>query len=847
MQAHVLKRLLRILTSSVSVLILASCGQGDGPQPIAGTPATPLPDLPPGYCDGINFEILCAPPTIVNFNGGATTIIDNPDASGINDSDKVAQMQKFPDEVFGGTKFELGDAIDFSKGEAYTIKVWSPRGVDVLFKLEETGNPGGGFAATVNHSGAGTWEELCFSFAGQNVPPPVTALTIIFDNGEMGAADTDPNNWTFYYDDIMQVASCGGGGGAEPDVAAPTPTDDPADVISIFSDAYTDVAGIDYNPDWGQATVVTQVDIAGDNTLKYAGLNYQGTDFSGNPQDVSGMESLHVDFWTADSTALSVTLISAGPVEATYTFAVATDTWVSVDIPLTTFAGIDLTGVIQLKFDGDGTVFLDNLYFVDGGAPAPTEPVVAAPTPTADAANVISLFSDAYTDITGVDYNPNWGQATVVTTESVAGNDTLKYAGLDYQGTDFSGNAQDVSGMDSLHLDFWTADSTALNVFLISSGPTEVAYALTVTPNTWVSVDIPLTAFAGVNLADIIQLKFDGNGTIWFDNLYFESSGPPPTEPVTAAPTPTEPEANVISLFSDAYTDIAGIDYNPGWGQATVVTTESVAGNDTLKYAGLDYQGTDFSGNAQDVSGMNSLHLDFWTADSTALNVFLISSGPTEVSFALTVTPHTWVSVDIPLTEFAGVNLADIIQLKFDGNGTIWLDNLYFSTAGGGGGPSGELAVNGDFETGDLTGWTTFDNGGTIEVSNPGAGGSANAGHMNVTIPGNPTLKQANLAAGSLTPGQQVTVSFDWKGTDANGGVVDAVLFSELSGGGVSQTDAILSGGGFPADWTTVGPLDITIGPDVSGGITLQITAICGGAAGCNSDIFIDNVSIVVP
>jgi len=635
-------------------------------------------------------------------------------------------------------------------------------------------------------------------------------------------------------------------GPTEPAVAAPTPTEPAGNVISVFSDAYTDIAGVDYNPDWGQATVVTQVDIAGDNTLKLAGLNYQGIDFSGNAQDVSGMDSLHLDFWTADSTALNVFLISSGGVETAYALSITPNTWVSTDILLTEFAGVDLTDVIQLKIDGDGTVFLDNLYFVGSGGAA-TEPVVAAPVPTEAAGNVISLFSDAYVDIAGIDYNPNWGQATVVTQVDIAGDNTLKLAGLNYQGIDFSGNAQDVSGMESLHLDFWTADSTALNVFLISSGPVEVAYTLTVMPNAWVSVDIPLTAFAGVDLADVIQLKFDGNGTVFLDNLYFTNGGgQPATEPVVAAPTPTEPEANVISLFSDAYTDIAGIDYNPGWGQATVVTTESVAGNDTLKYAGLDYQGTDFSGNAQDVSGMNSLHLDFWTADSTALNVFLISSGPTEVSFALTVTPHTWVSVDIPLTEFAGVNLADIIQLKFDGNGTIWLDNLYFSTAGGGGGPSGELAVNGDFETGDLTGWTTFDNGGTIEVSNPGAGGSANAGHMNVTIPGNPTLKQANLAAGSLTPGQQVTVSFDWKGTDANGGVVDAVLFSELSGGGVSQTDAILSGGGFPADWTTVGPLDITIGPDVSGGITLQITAICGGAAGCNSDIFIDNVSISV-
>jgi hypothetical protein len=206
--------------------------------------------------------------------------------------------------------------------------------------------------------------------------------------------------------------------------------------------------------------------------------------------------------------------------------------------------------------------------------------------------------------------------------------------------------------------------------------------------------------------------------------------------------------------------------------------------------------------------------------------------------------------VDIPLTAFAGVDLANVIQVKIDGNGTIFFDNLYFTTRGGGGGPAaGELTTNGDLESGDLTGWTTFLNGGSITVvadNGPSAAGTS-AVNVNVTIPGNPTLKQANLAAGQLTPGQQVTVSFDWKGTDAIGGVVDAVLFSELAAGGVSQMDQILSGNGFPANWTTVGPLNINIGPDVSGGITLQITAICGGDAGCVSDIFIDNVSISVP
>jgi hypothetical protein len=217
-----------------------------------------------------------------------------------------------------------------------------------------------------------------------------------------------------------------------------------------------------------------------------------------------------------------------------------------------------------------------------------------------------------------------------------------------------------------------------------------------------------------------------------------------------------------------------------------------------------------------------------------------------------------WYQVQIPLSDFAAniaANSGFLLgpQGEQAGPFTMLLTDIGFSGTAGGGvncGPVGNdfAAANGDFELGNLDCWTTFNNGGTIAVvadNGPSSPGTS-AGRLNVTIPGNPTLKLANLGAGTLTPGQQVTVSFDWKGTDANGGVVDVVLFSELSGGGVSKTDQILGGGGFQANWTKVGPLNLTAGADVSGGVTLQITAICGGVAGCVSDVFIDNVSIVI-
>lgn len=151
-----------------------------------------------------------------------------------------------------------------------------------------------------------------------------------------------------------------------------------------------------------------------------------------------------------------------------------------------------------------------------------TDPVVAAPAPMADAANVISVFSDSYTNVSGTDLNPNWNQSTVVTEVSIEGNNTLKYENLNYQGIEL-GSSQDVTTMKSLHLDYWTADASALAVSLISTGPQENSYDMAVEKGKWVSVDVPLTAFTVPSLDDIIQLKFDGSGTVYLDNIYFTS------------------------------------------------------------------------------------------------------------------------------------------------------------------------------------------------------------------------------------------------------------------------------------------------------------------------------------
>ena len=87
------------------------------------------------------------------------------------------------------------------------MKVWASRSVPVLFKFEGLNQE-----RTVNHSGSGTWEELCFDFTGSTAGPVTSQITFIFDNGVVGDAAGDPNNWTFYYDEIEQAADCSSGG-----------------------------------------------------------------------------------------------------------------------------------------------------------------------------------------------------------------------------------------------------------------------------------------------------------------------------------------------------------------------------------------------------------------------------------------------------------------------------------------------------------------------------------------------------------------------------------------------------------------------------------------------------------
>ena len=199
----------------------------DGPGTTAGTfywdeikqevaAATAKPEMP------INFE---ANNLDYTWNGFGSSdfgpipagVIANPDASGINTSGKVVEIEKLSGaQVWAGASMDLAGPVNFANGTTIKVKVWSPRiGTPILLKMEDStsppdgnGNPTVFVEVIVNGTVAMAWEELTFdltTFGAFSTANSYDRVILFpdFNNGGQGE--------TFYFDDVVQVNGSGGG------------------------------------------------------------------------------------------------------------------------------------------------------------------------------------------------------------------------------------------------------------------------------------------------------------------------------------------------------------------------------------------------------------------------------------------------------------------------------------------------------------------------------------------------------------------------------------------------------------------------------------------------------------
>ena len=216
-------------------------------------------------------------------------------------------------------------------------------------------------------------------------------------------------------------------------------------------------------------------------------------------------------------------------------------------------------------------------------------------------------------------------------------------------------------------------------------------------------------------------------------------------QPITPAPTPPSRDVNdVISIYSvidsdidgniisSVYSDVIGTNHFPDWDQGNQgsdwATFDLDDADEMLQYINLSYQGIALAeGTSVDVSGMEFLHMDVWTADEgLRIETSLISLTNGEKPVWSDLTAGEWTSIEIPISDYTdqGLTVADIYQLKFVGDpwaaGTVFIDNLYFYKEGTGGPSGGPLPIN--FESPFQL--SSFDGGDISVIANPDPNGN---------------------------------------------------------------------------------------------------------------------------
>ena len=170
-------------------------------------------------------------------------------------------------------------------------------------------------------------------------------------------------------------------------VNAPTPTLSPANVISIFSDHYTNVPVNYYNGYWQpwQTTESNNFSVLGDNVLNYTNFNFVGIEFSSPTVNATSMTHIHLDAFIpgpiAPGRQLRVLVVDFGAngvfgggddtrhsttFTATTPTAVVSQNWISIEIPfsaMTTLASRSHLAQIILEGGDNSIIYVDNIYF----------------------------------------------------------------------------------------------------------------------------------------------------------------------------------------------------------------------------------------------------------------------------------------------------------------------------------------------------------------------------------------------------------------------------------------------------------------------------------------------------
>jgi hypothetical protein len=419
-------------------------------------------------------------------------------------------------------------------------------------------------------------------------------------------------------------------------------------------------------------------------------------------------------------------------------------------------------GTYSVKVIAKGGAIDTTEYTADFEVTEILAPIVSATKPsTRKAEDVISIFSDKYTDIADTDFNPNWSQSTIYTTFDLNGDAMIQYSNLNYQGIQI-GATQDVSGMEFLHLDVWTADATAIETYLISVASGEKFIKSDLTKDTWTSINIPISEFTsqGLSVDDIHQFKFVGSGTVFIDNLYFYKA------------------ATGVTFDDGLLTNGDFEDGSDSW----LVGVDDTASAPVVTVAGNTYYSVNVTaaGNAYDVNTSQKVEIiqgntytltfDAWSDINRPIVAGIgLSKDPWNNSTeTVNITPtKTTYSVTLSAADFGATDARVLFDLGA-AVGTVNLDNVSLIAG------TGNIAINGDFENGSDSWIVGVDDNSPVTVVTDSGNTYFS---VNVTAAGQPY--DVNMSQKlNIIQGNSYTLTFDaW--SDGNRGIVAGIGLSK--------------------------------------------------------------------
>ena len=537
--------------------------------------------------------------SFVDFDGGVTTKVTNAQSNGINTSANVAKMIKGAGQPWGGSKIKMDAPVDFTTNKLFKVKVWSPvAGKKLVLKFE--GTAGNFEQESTGVTAANTWEELTFDFSKVATNNAADFMVFIFDFGTVGDGSA---NSTYYFDDVKQASI---------PVAPSTNylvSFETGSVIGTWNSFENPgQTGFEFanNP---AKTGINTSDKVGKFTAVPTGQRWAGC------ETASGT----IGTWELDATSTTVTMMVYKSVISPVAIKMATkyngttfeikknntkiNEWELMTFDISKFITSGDATMIN-KFvvfpdfreetdpvrNSDVVLYFDDIKFSakklfdpNYVAPPLDNPTVAATTPPVrNAADVKSIFSDAYAVYKAGNWCQCWGQSTIVEdVVIVAGDNARLLKDFTYQGITLpDGEVFNVSDMNKVHIDIWFNDAKSVSLALVqqtSGGSKEAALKFTPTKTGWNSFDIDLnsTTLPGIDLAKVFQMKLNTEtkgANVFLDNFYFWKD---------AATVLTQMDLPVT--FDDVTVDYALIGFGGAEGSAIVVDP-TLASNKVAKF-----------------------------------------------------------------------------------------------------------------------------------------------------------------------------------------------------------------------------------------------------------------------